>query len=885
MTTEPKAALRDDIRLLGSFLGDTIKEQVSQNFYDTVEEIRNLSKEARQQGNKASDEKLKKLVRTLTDEEMLLLARSFGHFLNLANIAESSDFQRGISDSEGNSSSEHVEFQEVLDRLEDKDVDKFDIFNMICDMEIELVLTAHPTEVKRRTLIRKNGKISSLLSDRKTRKLAPHQKRQLEQELSTMITSIWQTDEIRRVRPTPVEEAKWGFAMIEETVWDAIPQYLRQLDGMVQEKLGKSLPLHIAPVKFASWMGGDRDGNPNVTHDVTRRVCFLSRWTAADLYKKSINELMECLSMQYCNDDLRKLVGDVQEPYRAYLRKLRDRFEATMTWCEEQLAGVQSSKEVEELKLLEVSELIEPLKLCYKSLTENKAGVIANGGLLDLIRRANCFGLALTTLDIRQESTRHTDVVNAITEHLGLGSYADWSEEEKQKFLIAECQNKRPLLPDDIPFTADQQEVIDTIKVVASLPSDSFGAYVISMASEPSDVLAVRLLQKAGGVKEPLRVAPLFETLNDLNNSYKTIDKLFSVDWYRAQISNRQEVMIGYSDSGKDAGKLAASWAQYDAMDKLTEVANRHNVKLTLFHGKGGSVGRGSGPVHHSLLAQPPGSVDGRMRVPEQGEVIQQKFSIKEVAVHNILQYVTAVTESTLNPPPQPKQEWVDIMNKMSETSCTAYRDVVRGHKDFVKYFRSATPEQELGRLYIGSRPAKRKAAGGIESLRAIPWIFAWTQTRLMLPAWLGIGKALTESIENGDRDTLQEMIQDWPFFYFFMDMIDMVLAKSDEGIAAYYDECLAGDDVKHLGEELRGKLRATIDVAQDIVKDLQIKEDRQKLRASIFLRNTYADPINLIQGEVLRRLRIEKHQETKALEDALMVTIAGIAAGMKNTG
>ena len=885
MNTVDKADLREDVRLLGSLLGDTIKEQVSEDFYKSVEEIRKLSKEARQQGIKESEEKLKKLVRALSDEEMLLLARSFGHFLNLANIAESSEFRSAIVDAEKKSSSEHVEFQEVIDRLNDKNVDKFDIFNTICEMEIELVLTAHPTEVKRRTLIRKNGKISDLLSERKTRKLAPHQKRQLEQELSTMITSIWQTDEMRRVRPTPVEEARWGFAMIEETVWDAIPQYLRQLDDMVKENIGKELPLQIAPVKFASWMGGDRDGNPNVTYAVTREVCYLSRWTAADLYIKSITELIECLSMQSCNDELRKIVGDVHEPYRVYLRKLRDRLEATKTWCSNQLKGIVSKPKIEEAKLLEVSELLEPLKLCYRSLKENKGAVIANSGLLDTIRRANCFGLTLTRLDIRQESTRHTEVINAITEYLGLGSYAEWSEEEKQKFLVEECQSKRPLLPEDIEFTADQQEVIDTVKTVASLPADSFGAYVISMATYPSDVLAVRLIQKACGVKEPLRVAPLFETLDDLNGSSETLDQLFSNEWYRSVINDRQEVMIGYSDSGKDAGKLAASWAQYETLESLTEVSNKYGVKLTFFHGKGGSVGRGSGPVHQSLLAQPPGSVDGRMRVTEQGEVIQQKFSIKEVAVHNILQYVTAVTEATLNPPPQPKPEWVEIMKTMSETSCTAYRDVVRGHKDFVKYFRSATPEQELGRLYIGSRPAKRKASGGIESLRAIPWIFAWTQTRLMLPAWLGIGQALQEQIDAGEFNTLQDMIQDWPFFYFFMDAIDMVLAKSDEGIAAYYDECLAGNDVKHLGEELRQKLRETEAVAQDIVKDLQIKEDRQNLRASIFLRNPYADPINLIQGEVLRRLRVENHQETKALEDALMVTIAGIAAAMKNTG
>ena len=475
--------------------------------------------------------------------------------------------------------------------------------------------------------------------------------------------------------------------------------------------------------------------------------------------------------------------------------------------------------------------------------------------------------------------------MNAITEYIGLGSYATWSEEQRQEFLIRECQNRRPLMPQEMPLTAEQQELIDTLRVCAELPRDGLGAYVISMASCPSDVLAVRLLQKEAGIRHPMRVVPLFETLSDLNHSAEVMEHLFAMPWYKADIQGDQEVMIGYSDSGKDAGKLAASWAQYKAQEALTKVAEKHDIRLNLFHGRGGSAGRGGGPVEHALLAQPPGTVDGRMRVTEQGEVIQQKYSIPDVAVHNLMQYTTAVAEATLTPPPAPKQEWRDLMEVMSEISCNEYRSIVRGHEKFVEYFRQVTPEQELGRLYIGSRPAKRNQGGGIESLRAIPWVFAWTQIRLMLPAWLGTGDALKTAIAEGKESQLQEMIEQWPFFYFFMDMLDMVLSKADLRVAEYYDDCLAGDDVKELGRELREKLCTTMDVAEHIVKDLPVEEERQVLRASVVVRNPYADPLNLLQGEVLRRIKTREVTDLETLEDALMVTIAGISAAMKNTG
>jgi phosphoenolpyruvate carboxylase len=880
---EDQAPLREDVRLLGDLLGKTLREQVGEAFYEQVEEIRALSKASRKNDREA-ERQLHALIRSLSDDETLLLARAFGHFLNFANIAENYHAIRiHRNDAEDALTDQLNQFEELLPALLEKGIDKDTIIQTLNNMEIELVLTAHPTEVKRRTLIQKSGRVSDLLAKRDRFNLTPFERAEVREHLETLITSIWQTDEIRRVRPTPVEEAKWGFAIIEEVLWQAVPRYMQVLDRISRKILGSPLPLECCPIRIASWMGGDRDGNPNVTAEVTREVSLLSRWMAADLYSREIHKLIQRLSMEECSQELRNMVGDVREPYRVFLRTVRDRINLTRTWCEAQLEGRRGPEQNE--IYLDADELLEALKVCYRSLKEKKGDLIADHGILDLIRRVVCFDLSLARLDIRQEAPRHADIMNTVTEYLGLGSYHEWDEEQRIEFLVHECQSRRPLIPADIPLKAEQKELMDTMRTCAGLPPNSFGAYVISMASQPSDVLAVRLLQKEAGIKNPLRVVPLFETLDDLDNSSRVLERLFSIPWYLEDIQGDQEIMIGYSDSGKDAGKLAASWAQYRAQESLLATAEKYGVRINLFHGRGGSVGRGGGPVEHALLAQPPRTVDGRMRVTEQGEVIQQKYSIPELAVYNLMQYTSAVTEATLTPPPAPREAWRELMDMMSEISCNEYRGVVRGHEKFVDYFRQVTPEQELGRLYIGSRPAKRKPGGGVEHLRAIPWVFAWTQTRLMLPAWLGTGSALKKAIDDGLEPMLREMIEQWPFFYFFMDMLDMVLAKADLNVAEYYDRCLADDDVKKLGMQLREKLQATMEAADHIVKDLPLKEERQVLRASVLVRNPYADPLNLLQGEVLRRIKNGTYNDLETLEDALMVTIAGIAAAMKNTG
>jgi phosphoenolpyruvate carboxylase len=558
---------------------------------------------------------------------------------------------------------------------------------------------------------------------------------------------------------------------------------------------------------------------------------------------------------------------------------LRSRLHETRQGIEDYLKGRASNPD---LWISELDELLEPLLLCHRSLNDSGMGCIAAGALEDLIRRIACFGLTLVRLDIRQNAERHTEVFDALTEFYQLGCYSDWDETQKQAFLLQELNSRRPLIPHRWAPSASVQEVISTCRVIAANPDYSLGSYVISMAGQPSDVLAVILLLQEVGVERNMRVVPLFETLDDLDNARDCIESLLQIDWYRDYIEGHQEVMIGYSDSSKDAGQLAAAWGQYRAQEALTELCRRKQVRLTLFHGRGGTVGRGGGPSHTAILAQPPGSVAGSLRVTEQGEMIRFKFGIPEIAVRNLTLYTGAVLEATLSPGPQPEPEWRTLMNSMATCGMTIYRSLVREEPQFVPYFRAVTPEQELAKLPLGSRPAKRKVDGGVESLRAIPWIFAWTQIRLMLPAWLGSGAALKQALDEGQEPLLHGMYEQWPFFQSWIDMLEMVLAKSDVNISAYYEKRLASPELGVLGSSLRSRLQQAVEQVKQIKQEQQLLEGNSVIRQSIEVRNPYIDPLHVLQAELLFR---DRNQPDQRLEQALMVTMAGISAGMRNTG
>ena len=894
MAQQIDAPLREDVRLLGNLLGETLKLHAGQDLFNQVEQIRALSKGARD-GQLEAEKQLEQLFLSLEDDEILPLTRAFTHFLNFANIAEQYHVVRRRRQSEFDETAESPNpLVPLFEKFKQQEISAESLYQQICELKIELVLTAHPTEVSRRTLIQKYDGINDCLSKCDQQKLTPRERQAILAELKQLITSAWQTDEIRQHRPTPVDEAKWGFTTIEQTLWNAVPKFIRELDGMVQEQCGQSLPLSVAPVRFASWMGGDRDGNPNVTHHITQEVLWLSRWKAADLYLRDIEDLRWELSIQQCSEELQQALGSPHpEPYREYLRDTRERLKATRHWLAEKLHG----NDADDSQVIKTKdELLQPLLLCYRSLLACNLPEIANGKLLDFIYRVNSFGIELLKLDIRQESGRHRQAISAITEYLGLGNFETWTEQARQNFLLQELQSKRPLLPKYLNEPAgsliehpDVQEVFATMRTLAEQPSESLGAYIISMAEYPSDVLAVLLLQKEAGIKQALRVVPLFETLKDLDGAASTMSTLFNMHWYKQHIQGKHEVTIGYSDSAKDAGFMSANWAQYRAQEELTAVAKQHGIQLTLFHGRGGSISRGGAPTQQALFSQPPGSISGAIRVTEQGEMIRFKFGLEGIALQNLEIYTAATLEATLLPPPVPKTEWRDLMHQMTDLSVQVYRQTVRENPHFVKYLRTVTPELELQMLPLGSRPAKRKVSGGIESLRAIPWVFAWTQIRLMLPAWLGTGAALNEVLDQGQRATLDEMLAQWPYFQTLIDMLEMVLSKADGDVALYYESHLTHDpDLKVLGEELRQRLKDAVQTLLTLKGESKLLTSNDVLDQSMRVRKPYLLPLHLLQAELMKRRRLylaEQNAEHTPVDHALMVSIAGIAAGLRNTG
>ena len=908
-------ALRADVRLLGNLLGETIKEQHGAKLFDLVEKVRGVAKRARK-GDANQTRKLIEILSGLKSAHLLNLARAFTLFLNLANIAEqhhqirqrralaverytfaSSTSARSKSttaaDEEPTTTHPGGFLESKLQSLITADITPEHLYQQVCNLNIELILTAHPTEILRHSVSSKFQRIARLLAEQERQDLSDTERFEIKLSLHRTITEVWETDEIRRLRPTPVDEAKTGLIAMEHSLWNVVPAILRELDHAVLAVTDKRLPLNAVPIRFGSWMGGDRDGNPNTTSIVTAQVCALSRLKTAEMFWLELDKLRRDLSMSQANQALRQVVGDdVLEPYRALLKVVLKKLNATINFYAQMLDNGTSAQQPNQVSQPNTGtyqlreQLEQPLMLCYQSLVDCGNGIIADGRLTDILRRLGAFGLTMFKLDIRQEAAHHSATLDAITQFLGFGSYLEWDEQQRQDFLLAELQSNRPLITSAFPEVGDAseeaKEVLATFRMIAAENRESFGAYVISMAKNPSDILAVTLLQKECRIKHPLRVVPLFERLNDLKDASQCMSALFSQPWYKQYISGKHEVMIGYSDSAKDAGILSASWGLYQAQEELVEVFEKHDIELTLFHGRGGTVARGGGPAHKAILSQPPGSVNGSIRITEQGEVIQAKYGLPGMATATLQVYLGAVLEATLTPPPKPKAQWRQQMSELSRQAVTEFHDVVRHHNDFVEYFQQATPEQEIGSLKIGSRPARRRKGGGIQYLRAIPWIFAWTQTRLLLPAWLGVGGALQHAIENGKKEVLLDMERNWTFFKATLNAIEMVFSKSNANISAIYDERLVRKDLQYFGQTLREKYHQTVNLLLDITQHQIPLENEPVVRQSIEVRNTYVVPLNLLQVELLARLREQK--DDKVL-NALLVTINGIAAGMRNTG
>lgn len=866
--------LRYRVRVLGDLLGETMAEQYGQDFVDKIEEIRGQAKRSRLNPGSQTTQ-LPGVLKNLHDEDLASVARAFNQFLNLANIANDVETAAG----EGQFMSESSCLHSLFEKLAQEGKSKQEIIDTVLTLHCELVLTANPTEITSRTLIQKYERIASLLGHIDETSFDEEQRA----ELKRLVAEIWHTDQDRSELPVPQEEAKWGFAVIEHSFWHALPKLWRDLDRHLHQHTGQNLPIDFAPMKILSWMGGDRVGNPDVTAAVTREVLRLARWMAADLYLRDIERLLSHLSMSRCNEKLAEMVGrPSSEPYRVVLRALRERLTSTRSWAAEE-------QPFSDNLILQQDDLYQPLYACYQSLHECGMGIIADGLLKDTLIRVACFGIHLVDIDIRQSSHKHVRLLDELTQYLELGSYASWSESERQSFLLDELQSKRPLIPELWQPSEESLEVLQTFFLLAGVEAEGVANYIVSMTRNPSDVLAAILLLRKCGLEKPLQVVPLFETLEDLDNASWTLERLFHIPWYFRYIEGQQQVMIGYSDSAKDAGQMAAAWLQYRAQEELLDRCNKYGVRLTLFHGRGGSITRGGGSAHQAILSQPPGSVNGSIRVTEQGEMIRSKYGSPALAFMNLGLVISATIEATLLPPTGAKEEWRRMMDQLADTARNEYNRIIQDSADFADYFEQGTPEKELTRLAfgVGSDPdeSNRQQRNSIEHLPAIPWILAWTQKRLMLPAWLGTDKALSECKKHGKLPLLQDMLDEWPFFNAQINMLERVLAKSDMEISSYYDEVLVDKNLHYLGDQFREKLLQLIHQINELKQQSTLLETEQAINAALTIRNPYTDPLHFLQVELMSRSRNQMQENSSGLDKALLETIVGIAASMRNTG
>ncbi|MDA9931429.1 phosphoenolpyruvate carboxylase [Candidatus Pelagibacter sp.] len=885
----PTKLLREDIRFLGTFLGKVIKDQEGEAFFKIVERLRLLSKNTLLDKQKSKVFlKISKEIKKLSPELTFKITRAFLHILNLMNLAESLDASRKLNEHNNpyfKNKNQNLFIEDIIEGLfKNKSISNSKIYEQAKNLDIGIVLTAHPTEVKRRTLIQKYANLIDLMEQRHLYKKYPSKVVEIDRKLYTEITIIWKTDELKRSKPSPLDEARWGLAIIEDSLWDTIPKVYKRLNDIFRKNLNKDLPRGFNPIQFGSWMGGDRDGNPNVTAQVTKKVILFSRWQAAKLYEKELTKLIQDLSMKECSPKIKKITGKTFEPYRVYLRPIRDKIRSTYKIIENHLNNHEPLKEDELLQ--DKNEILKPLRDIRESLNSNNSQHIANSDLLDLIRRVRCFGISLARLDIRQESSRHEQLLNEILKKKSKINYSNLNEQKKISLLNNLIKQKKYFLDKLNIINKENKEVWDTFKQISKEPAQCLGAYVISMTSKASDILAVYFLQKQTHTKELLRVVPLFETLDDLKNAKDVMENLFKLSWYRKLINHQQEVMIGYSDSSKDAGKLSASWHQYKLQEQLRNLAKKYKIDLVFFHGRGGSAGRGGGPIQATLKSQPSNTVNGKIRITDQGEVIQQKYGYKPLAEYNLCSYIGSVMDASLNPPPRSKKNWRNLIEKMSEISTSAYRKNLNQSEDFIRYFKTVTPHKSLGKLAIGSRPTKRKNVDNIQSLRAIPWVFAWTQIRLMLPAWLGTTEALRYGSIKKYSKTLTDMEKNWPYFVSTMDILDMVISKVDPEISIIYENNLADNALKRIGKKLRFQFDALVKLHNKITPKEVIKE-RKEFRKALFIRNNYTEMLNILQANVMNKINNRKYkkQDKKFLNDALMTSIAGISAAMKNTG
>ena len=927
-------ALREDIRFLGRLLGDTIREQAGVSVFDLVEKIRHAAIRYRRQHDVDSLKQLEKKISSLEQSQATNVVRAFSYFHHLANIAEDLHQNRDATPAarppsagrratraEAKAQALLAQPREgsiafALARLRQAGIPPRKIVALLDRAKVEPVLTAHPTEVQRKSVLDRERSITVRLAARDRGTMADKPLAALEQELRRDVLLLWKTSELRLVKPTVADEIENGLAYFKSTFLEVIPHLYADLE----DELGSTVRL-ASFLRVASWIGGDRDGNPHVTHDVTQRAIERQASLVMTHYLAEVNALGSelGLSSDYTriSPELAELAARspdrgrsrAQEPFRRALTGVYARLVATAQELGADVAGAVAhlAPAVGPARAYgSPAELLADLGTIAVALSSDGAGLIVEGRLRHLLRAVSAFGFHLAPIDLRQHSGMHARVVREILARAtGRDVYETSSEAERQAALLRELVLARPLVSPHLRYGEETSEVLSTLATVASIHR-RFGAeaipnYVISMTAGPSDLFEVALLLKEVGLVTPgqepqaaLNIIPLFETIKDLRACNGIMDQLFSIPYYRQLLESRgeiQEVMLGYSDSNKDGGFLTSNWELYKAERSLVEVFAKHQVRIRLFHGRGGTVGRGGGPSYYAVLAQPPGSVNGQLRLTEQGEVIASKYADPVIGRRNLETLVAATMEATLldgSDLGQDEEPFHAALEQLSELAFRAYRDLVYETPGFIKYFREATPVIEISDLNIGSRPSSRKSSDRIEDLRAIPWVFSWGQCRQSIPGFYGFGSAVRGYLEKDRRRglaVLRAMYARWPFFRTLVDKLDMVLAKIDMGIASRYAGLVTDRKLRNaIFGRIQREHEDTLKAFFAITGTKTLLQNNPTLSRSLRNRIPYIDPLNHLQVELLRRLR-GGGGDRDELRRAVHLTINGVAAGLRNSG
>lgn len=911
---DPQRRLSETVRLLGDMLGETIIAQEGRELFDLIEDVRATTKSLRSGDPEAEAhmaERMAQLVHDLPETRSVL--KAFTVYFQLINLAEESHrvrvLRRRLTEAHGQGQPMRETIDDAVARLKNSGCSAADVRHLLERLLIKPVFTAHPTEAKRRTILEKQRSISGILEERDRTDLTPREGARDMHRLREQITALWQTDETRDRRPTVWDEIHNGLYFFDQTLFTVVPWIYGELESALSHRYPDD-EFEIGPsLRFGSWIGGDRDGNPNVDAATTEQTLQLHQELALKRYADDLDGLGHDLSMArtYVTisealdasiaDDRERLGerGDVicerfqLEPYRQKVSLMRERIEATR----QQIVQPLAERHLDPSAYADAREFLRHLRLIQQSLEGHQATVLAEGALARLIRRVEVFGFHVAELDLRQHAHKHHEAFAEILERYQLtDDYRALSIDDRVELLRREIVNPRPLTA-ELHFSEATNDLVRLVRLARhakdGIAPEAIGSYVISMTEDTSDVLEVLLLASDAELFGRLDIAPLFETIADLRRAPDVLDALFQIPEYREHLSQRgdhQDVMIGYSDSNKDGGYLEANWALYRAQQQVARVCDRHGIELTLFHGRGGSVGRGGGPANRAIRAQPSASLRGRLKLTEQGEVISDRYANPEIAHRHLEQIVHAVLLAGQEEPDAERlDEWMSKLEGLAERAYETYRTLVE-LPEFVEAFHTITPIDHIDELNIGSRPSRRKGSERIEDLRAIPWVFAWTQARVGLPGWYGLGTALSKQMaDDTEGEEWRTMYAEWPFFRTVVDNAQLSLRQADLTIARRY-ATLADEELAPIVDVIVDEHQRTERAILTITGQSELLDNEAWLQRSIRRRNPYIDPLNFLQVELMRRLRDEDAGDDEAeLRHAILLSLNGIAAGLRNTG